>query len=89
MKIYIPTPLRPFAMGKDAVEVTATTVAGALDALTQEHPDLRKHLFTSEGKVRAFAKMCGIYRQRKRRLFLRMTRYPSFLPLPEGGLGSE
>jgi adenylyltransferase/sulfurtransferase len=57
MTIYIPTPLRPFAMGKDAVEVTATTVAGALDALTQEHPDLRKHLFTSEGKVRAFVNL--------------------------------
>jgi adenylyltransferase/sulfurtransferase len=57
MTIYIPTPLRPFATGKDAVEVTATTVAGALDALTQEHPDLRKHLFTSEGKVRAFVNL--------------------------------
>jgi molybdopterin converting factor small subunit len=29
----------------------------ALDALTQEHPDLRKHLFTSEGKVRAFVNL--------------------------------
>jgi hypothetical protein len=27
MTIYIPTPLRAFAAGKDAVEVTATTVA--------------------------------------------------------------
>jgi len=57
MTIYMPTPLRPFAAGKDAVEVTAATVAGALDALTQAHPDLRKHLFTSEGKVRAFVNL--------------------------------
>jgi molybdopterin converting factor small subunit len=54
MTIFIPTPLRPFAAGKDAVEVSAGTIAGALDELTQAHPDLRKHLFTSEGKVRAF-----------------------------------
>jgi len=26
----------------------------ALDELTQAHPDLRKHLFTPEGKLRAF-----------------------------------
>jgi molybdopterin converting factor small subunit len=54
MKIFIPTPLRQFAGGKDTVEVGAPTVAAALDELTQTHPDLRKHLFTGEGKVRAF-----------------------------------
>jgi len=57
MTIYIPTPLRPFAAGKDAVEVEAATVAGALEELTQAHPDLRKHLFTSDGKVRAFVNL--------------------------------
>jgi molybdopterin converting factor small subunit len=54
MTIFIPTPLRQFAGGKDTVAVSASTVAGALDELTQAHPDLRKHLFTGEGKVRAF-----------------------------------
>jgi adenylyltransferase/sulfurtransferase len=57
MIIYIPTPLRPFAAGKDAVDVNATTIAGALDELTQAHPGLRKHLFTGEGKVRAFVNL--------------------------------
>jgi len=57
MTIYIPTPLRVFAAGKDAVQVTAATVAGALDELTQAHPDLRKHLFTSDGKIRAFVNL--------------------------------
>jgi adenylyltransferase/sulfurtransferase len=57
MIIYIPTPLRPFAAGKDAVQVKAATVAGALDELTQTHPELRKHLFTGEGKVRAFVNL--------------------------------
>ncbi|HEX4285730.1 MAG TPA: MoaD/ThiS family protein [Terracidiphilus sp.] len=54
MTIFIPTPLRPYAQGKDAVEVNGATIAEALDALTATHPDLRKHLFNGEGKLRAF-----------------------------------
>ena len=54
MTIYIPTPLRAYAGGKDAVDVDASTIAEALDALTSAHPDLRKHLFSSDGKLRAF-----------------------------------
>jgi adenylyltransferase/sulfurtransferase len=57
MTIFIPTPLRLYAGGQDAVEVDATTVAEALEALTQAHPDLRRHLFTSEGKLRAFVNL--------------------------------
>jgi len=54
MTIFIPTPLRPYAAGKDAVEVNAATVSGALDELTQTFPDLRKHLYNEAGKLRAF-----------------------------------
>jgi sulfur-carrier protein len=54
MTIYIPTPLRPYAGGKDAVEVSAATVSAALRELTTTFPDLRKHLFSDEGKLRAF-----------------------------------
>jgi sulfur-carrier protein len=57
MKIFIPTPLRPYAGGQDTVEVAASTVAAALDALTSTHADLRRHLFTPEGKVRAFVNL--------------------------------
>jgi molybdopterin converting factor small subunit len=57
MIIFIPTPLRAFAGGKDKVEVTASTIAEALDVLIKAHPDLGKHLFTSEGKVRAFVNL--------------------------------
>ena len=57
MIIYIPTPLRVYASGKDAVEIDAPTVAEALEALTQAHPELRKHLFTPEGKLRAFVNL--------------------------------
>jgi molybdopterin converting factor small subunit len=54
MTIFIPTPLRVYAAGKDAVEVSAGTVSAALDELTQTFPELRKHLFNEAGKLRAF-----------------------------------
>jgi sulfur-carrier protein len=57
MKIFIPTPLRQFAKGQDAVEVSASTIGEALDVLTEAHPELRKHLFTGEGKLRAFVNL--------------------------------
>ena len=57
MTIYIPTPLRTYAGGKDAIEIGAATVSEALNSLTSEYPELRKHLFTNEGKVRAFVNL--------------------------------
>jgi adenylyltransferase/sulfurtransferase len=54
MKIFIPTPLRVYADKQDAVQVNAQTVEEALSALTSQHPDLRKHLYSDEGKLRAF-----------------------------------
>ena len=54
MTIFIPTPLRAYTAGRNAVEVDAPTVAEALAQLTTAHPDLRNHLFTAEGKLRAF-----------------------------------
>jgi adenylyltransferase/sulfurtransferase len=57
MTIYIPTPLRLYTGGQDAVEVPAATVAEALALLTQTNPELRKHLFTAEGNLRAFVNL--------------------------------
>ena len=54
MTIFIPTPLRIYAGGKDAIEITAGTISDALDSLTETYPELRKHLFTGEGKLRSF-----------------------------------
>ena len=58
MTIYIPTPLRAYAGGNDTVEVTAATVSAALIELTTTFPGLRKHLFSDEGKLRAFVNVC-------------------------------
>ena len=54
MKIHIPTPLRVYAEKKPSLEVTGATVGEGLRNLTTAHPDLKKHLFTDEGKLRAF-----------------------------------
>lgn len=54
MTIFIPTPLRPYAGGNGTLVVSATTIAAALEELTNAHPELRKHLFNAEGKLRAF-----------------------------------
>src|SRR5580692_6407126 len=53
-KILIPTPLRQFTGKQDAVSAAGATVAEVLNALTAEYPDLRKQIFTGEGKVRSF-----------------------------------
>jgi molybdopterin converting factor small subunit len=53
-KIHIPTPLRQYAGKQPAVEVTGSTVGEALSGLVSQHPDLRRHLYTEEGKLRAF-----------------------------------
>ncbi|MFZ1134590.1 MAG: ubiquitin-like small modifier protein 1 [Candidatus Korobacteraceae bacterium] len=54
MKILVPTPLRQYAGKQPAVDVEATTVGEALNALTSTYPDLRKHLYSDDGKLRAF-----------------------------------
>jgi len=54
MKIHIPTPLRVYAGKQDVVDVHANTVGGALEQLTSAHPELKKHLYTEQGKLRSF-----------------------------------
>ena len=53
-KVLIPTPLRQYADKKDAVEVAGGTAGEGLASLTAQYPDLRRHLYTDDGKLRAF-----------------------------------
>jgi molybdopterin converting factor small subunit len=54
MNIHIPTPLRVYSGKQDTVTVEAATVGEALEALTTQHPELKKHLYSEEGKLRSF-----------------------------------
>ena len=53
-KVLIPTPLRQFTGKQDAVTVSGATVGDILHALTSQFPELRKQIFTDEGKLRSF-----------------------------------
>jgi len=54
VKVIIPTPLRQYTAKKDSIELEAKTVAEALGSLTSQYGDLRRHLYTDEGKLRTF-----------------------------------
>lgn len=53
-KVHIPTPLRQYVGKQASVEVPGKTIAEAMTALVSQHPDLRRHLYTEDGKLRAF-----------------------------------
>jgi molybdopterin/thiamine biosynthesis adenylyltransferase/rhodanese-related sulfurtransferase/molybdopterin converting factor small subunit len=53
-KVLIPTPLRQYADKHDSVELQGATVGEVLTALTARFGDLRRHLYTDEGKLRSF-----------------------------------
>ncbi|AHY47426.1 Molybdopterin converting factor small subunit [Rubrobacter radiotolerans] len=53
-KVRIPTPLRQYASGNSEVEVAGGTAGEALGNLVEEHPDLKQHLYTGDGKLRSF-----------------------------------
>jgi adenylyltransferase/sulfurtransferase len=40
-----------------SVDVQGSTVGEAMTALVEKHPDLRKHLYTDDGKLRAFVNL--------------------------------
>jgi molybdopterin converting factor small subunit len=54
VKVIIPTPLRVYAGKRDSAEFTASTVGEALGHLTTQFGDLKKHLFTDDGRLRSF-----------------------------------
>jgi len=56
-RIHIPTPLRQYVGKQASVEVQGTTVGEAMNALVAQHPELRKHLYTDDGRLRAFVNL--------------------------------
>src|SRR5262249_45346643 len=52
--ILIPTPLRPYVDKQESVQIAGKTVGEALTNLTQRYGDLRRHLYTDEGRLRSF-----------------------------------
>jgi adenylyltransferase/sulfurtransferase len=53
-QIQIPSPLRQYSRKQALIDIPAKTVGEALAGLVSQHPDLKRHLYTDEGKLRAF-----------------------------------
>jgi adenylyltransferase/sulfurtransferase len=52
--ISIPTALRQFTDGNTSIKVEATTAGEALERLAVAHPELRRHLYDDQNKLRSF-----------------------------------
>lgn len=52
--VTIPTALRQFTNGQAKVELQADTVGALLSGLVESYPELGKHLFNEQGKLRNF-----------------------------------
>jgi adenylyltransferase/sulfurtransferase len=53
-QVQIPSPLRQYSGKQPSVDIPGKTVGEALAGLVAQHPDLKKHLYTDDGKLRAF-----------------------------------
>lgn len=53
-KVLIPTPLRQYVGKQDALQVSGKTVGEILTQITNEHQELKRHLYTDEGRLRSF-----------------------------------
>ena len=53
-KVLIPTPLRQYAEKQSAVDLNGATVGEVLAALTSRYGELKRHLYTDEGRLRSF-----------------------------------
>ncbi len=53
-KILIPTPLRAYTEKKESVLAEGKTVGELLSHLTTNYGALRRHLYSDDGKLRAF-----------------------------------
>src|SRR5690242_1879638 len=52
--VIIPTPLRKFTNNTARLQVGAGSIQDTVKELTQNFPDLKKHLLDEQGKIRSF-----------------------------------
>ncbi|MEN9230141.1 MAG: MoaD/ThiS family protein [Thermostichus sp. DG02_5_bins_236] len=53
-KILIPSPLRPYTDNQETVEIDGSNVGEVMSNLIARYADLKRHLYTEEGKLRNF-----------------------------------
>ncbi|MEO6671668.1 MAG: MoaD/ThiS family protein [Ferruginibacter sp.] len=52
--VIIPTPLRKFTNNSSKVEIGGGSIKEAINELSLNFPDLKKHLLDESGKIRSF-----------------------------------
>lgn len=55
--MQLPTALREYTAGASRIEIDAPDVGAALSRLSEQHPLLRRHLFTDAGELRGFVRV--------------------------------
>lgn len=55
--LKIPTPLRYYTGGEAEIPVHGRTVQEAMGSLVKQYPALEPHLYSPEGKLRAFVNL--------------------------------
>ena len=90
--VHIPTPLRQYTDKLDAVQAEGATVGDLLANLTTTYPELKKHLYNEQGKLRHFV---NIYVNDEDIRYLQKEQTPldgtatiSIIPSVAGGSGA-
>jgi molybdopterin converting factor small subunit len=52
--LRIPSPLQPYVEGNREVDVTGSTVAEAIQNLTERYPHVKNHLCSEDGALRPY-----------------------------------
>ncbi|MBX2949764.1 MAG: molybdopterin-synthase adenylyltransferase MoeB [Crocinitomicaceae bacterium] len=91
--IIIPTPLRKFTNHEPRVDVQATTVKEAINALSVNFPELKKNLLDDNGKIRSFVNLFvgdeDIRNLQQENTVLATNSVLSIIPAIAGGSGQE
>jgi molybdopterin synthase sulfur carrier subunit len=57
VQVRIPTPLRKYTGGKEAVSVDGGSIAGVIENLEKNHPGLKDRICEADGSVRRFVNL--------------------------------
>ncbi len=57
INVSVPTALRKLTNDQPSVRLQAATVGQMFDALVKTYPEVKRHLFTDDGKLRNFVRV--------------------------------
>ena len=57
VQVRIPTPLRKYTGGKEAVSVDGSSIAALIENLEKNHPGLKDRICEADGSVRRFVNL--------------------------------